>query len=329
MTTAHTVAITGSTGFVGRFLVRELLQRGINVRALARSRDKADAILPRPGEYAGRLTVVIGNALHAADLKDLLSGVDACINLVGIIREVPREGVTFQRMHVDVTRTLVRECEQLGVSRFLQMSALNARPVGVSEYQTTKFEAEQALRQSSLRWTILRPGLIFGKGSVIVELAKGWCTGHSQPYLFLPYFSGGVEDQRVPLGSVRRTEPRVAPVRVEDVCEAFANALVNDAAVGEVYNLVGSETLSWPQMLMHMKENIPGALPGLHPVGIPAEVAAIQAKVAGWMGLGQFLPFDEGMARMGAEDAVADLTKAREDLNIRPRAFRECFAECL
>ena len=60
-----------------------------------------------------------------------------------------------------------------------------------------------------------------------------------------------------------------------------------------------------------------------------AAVAAIQAKVAGWVGLGQFLPFDEGMARMGAEDSVADLTKAREDLQVRPRAFRECFAECV
>ncbi len=329
MTTFRTVAVTGSTGFVGRYLVPELLARGINVRALARSRDKADQTLPRPGEYTGRLTLVVGDILNPADAKSLLDGADACINLVGIIREVPRDGVTFQRLHVDATRTLVQACEVVGVSRFLQMSALNVRPVGVAAYQTSKFEAEQAVRRSSLDWTILRPGLIFGKGSEIVRLAQGWSTGHTPPFVFLPYFSGAVEDQSVPMGSVKRTEPRVAPIRVEDVCEAFANALSSEAAVGEVYNLVGSDTLTWPEMLTHMKENIPGALPGLVPFGVPAEIAAVKAVVASHLGLGQFLPFDAGMARMGAEDSVADLTKAREELHVRPRGFRDCFAACV
>lgn len=329
MTTVHCVAVTGSTGFVGRHLVRELLRRGINVRALARSRDKASEVLPKPGDGVGKLTVVVGDALNPQDVTDLLTGADACINLIGIIREVPRDGVTFQKMHVDVTRTLVKACEDMGVSRYIQMSALGVRPVGVAEYQTSKFEGELAVRRSGLRWTIMRPGLIFGKGSEIVKLAKGWCTGHTQPFVFLPYFAGGAEDQRVPLGGITRHVPRVAPIRVEDVSDAFTNALTSDAAVGEVYNLVGGETLTWPQMLTHMKEHIPGAIPGLVPFGVPAEVAAAQAKVAGWVGLGQFLPFDEGMARMGAEDATADLTKAREDLQVRPRAFRECFAECV
>jgi NADH dehydrogenase len=329
MPSVHTVAVTGATGFVGRNVVRELLRRGVHVRALVRSREKATRVLPAPGEFTGRLTIVGGDALNTTDVKSLLTGVDACVNLVGIIREVPRDGVTFQRMHVDVTRTVVQECEALGVARYVQMSALNVRPVGVAEYQTSKFEAEQAVRRSGLRWTILRPGLIFGKDSEIVRLAKGWCTGRMQPWVFLPYFSGGVEDQRVPLGSVKRTEPRVAPIRVEDVAEAVANALTSDAAVGEVYNLVGADAMTWPEMLMHMKEHIPGAMPGLRPFGVPSEVAAVQAKVAGWVGLGGLLPFDEGMAKMGAEDSVADLTKAREELNVRPRGFRECFAECV
>jgi uncharacterized protein YbjT (DUF2867 family) len=319
-----TVAITGSTGFVGRTLVRELLHRGHSVRALVRSREKASAVLP---DAPGRLTLVSGDATNAGDVQHLLHGAQACINLIGIIREVRRLGVTFHRMHVEVTRILVKESENLGVQRFLQMSAIGVRPVGVAEYQHTKFEAEQAVRRSNLQWTILRPGLIHGRDSSFIAMAKQWCTGHAQPFFFLPYFTGGNEDQRVPLGGTNPRDPRVAPIAVQDVAEAFANALSTKTAIGEVYNLCGPEVMSWPQMLTTIREGIPGALPALRPFGIPGEFAALQAQAASFINLGQFLPFDAGMARMGMEDSVADMTKAREELNLRPRAFQASFAE--
>ncbi|MCX5689035.1 MAG: hypothetical protein NTV94_04480 [Planctomycetota bacterium] len=65
----------------------------------------------------------------------------------------------------------------------------------------------------------------------------------------------------------------------------------------------------------------------LEPWGIPAEVAAIGAMVAGKLGFGSALPFDAGMARMAAQDATASLDKVRAELGIEPKAFRATFAK--
>jgi NADH dehydrogenase len=319
----QTIGVAGATGFVGRTLVRELLARGHHVRALVRSLDKAREVLP---DHPSHLRLVQGDVLEAAAVEDLLRGATCCVNLIGIIREDRKRGQTFQRMHVDATRVLVQACERLGVARFVQMSALGVRDVGVSDYQHSKFEGESIVRLSNLRWTIFRPGLIHGKDGEFTRLAALWVKGGTPPFLFLPYFTGGREDTRIPLGSVQPTDPRVAPIAVEDVAIAFASAIEHPQAIGEVYNLVGPETLTWPQMLEHIRDTTPGAMTHLKAWGIPSEIAALQAKGAALLGLGSLLPFDEGMAKMGGEDSIADMTKAREDLRISPRPFRAAYA---
>ncbi|HRJ49759.1 MAG TPA: hypothetical protein PKU91_04465, partial [Phycisphaerales bacterium] len=60
--------------------------------------------------------------------------------------------------------------------------------------------------------------------------------------------------------------------------------------------------------------------------GIPGDMAAVAARVAGAIGLGWAVPFDEGMARMGMEDSTASLDKARLDLDFDPRPFSSALA---
>jgi NADH dehydrogenase len=293
---------------------------------LARSKEKAASALPVGQASGNKLHIVLGDAADPTTADQLMSGAQACINLVGIIREESRSGQTFRRMHVEVPRVLTGACERSSVKRFLHMSALGVRETGGAAYQRSKFEGESVVRRSGLDWTILRPGLIHGEGSEFMTQAHEWMTGHAPPFVFLPYFTGGNEDERVPLGGVNPRDARIAPVHVDDVCAAFLQALRAPHTVGEVYNLAGEEVMTWPEMLRSMKEATPGALP-LSPFGIPSEIGAIVAKGASLIGLGSFLPFDEGMAIMAAEDSTCDLTKAREDLAFRPRPFLSSYRE--
>jgi NADH dehydrogenase len=321
-----TVAVTGATGFVGRAIVAELVAKGYSVRALVRDREKARRTLPSLGA-SGKVHLVVGDVLDAAKVAELVKGAQACINLVGIIRETRHvatgAAVTFRKSHVEATRTLVQACEAAGVRRYVQMSALGVTPNGVCDYQKTKFEGETIVRMSTLDWTIFRPGLIHGKDGEFVQLMKSILRREQPPYLFAPYFQRGVEDKRVPLGGVTYVDPKVQPVAVEDVATAFVSCLTNVATAGETYNLVGAEALDWPAMLCFIRDAIHADK--IHPFGIPAEAAAIAATVAGRLGLGDAVPFDAGMARMGAQDATASLDKVRAELHLSPKGFRESF----
>ena len=311
----RTIAVAGATGFVGRYIVRELLARGIAVRALVREREKARKALPRDE----RLQTVLGEATDPTAAAALVGGSTACINAIGILRETWK--TSFRAAHIQTTRSLVTACRAAGVDRFVQISALGVSDEGKTGYQQSKFEAEQIVRRSGLAWTILRPSLIHGRESEFMHIAKGWVTGSKQPWFFMPYFSRGVLTSGVPLAAIRREPAEIAPVAVEDVAIAAAESLVRPEAVGEVYNLVGPDTMPWPALLRAVQAAVPGANEDLDPLGIPSEAAAIQARVAKHLGIGGLLPFDEGMAVMGASDSTASLDKARAQLGFDPRPF--------
>lgn len=313
MTSQQTVAVTGSTGFVGRHVVRELLAKGYGVRALARTAESARAWLPRDE----RVQVVVGDALDPAALDTLCRGCWAAIGLVGIIRE-DRGGLSFKQAHVGAPRALLAACERAGVARYEHMSALGVSPTGRAEYQTSKFEGERLVAASGLNWTIFRPSMILGEGSGFITMAVRWAKGEAAPWLFMPYFTRGVEDTSVPLGPVTRVDPTVQPVAVEDVAAAFVAALGNERAYGETYNLVGPQRVAWPELLHKIRDRYAaGSTAGAF--GIPGELAALKANLAAFAGMKHVLPFDAGMAAMGSEDSVGELVKVREHLGLSPR----------
>ena len=321
-TSTQTVAVTGATGFVGRYVVRALLERGHTVRALARTAESARGTLPAHA----RLTVVQGNVVEAGVPAELLRGATACIHLIGIIREAGG-GQTFQRVHVEATQAMVDACREAGVGRFLHMSALGAGPEGPSKYQKTKWEGEQVVRRSGLAWTIFRPSIIHGAEGEFIQMVKRMCSGQEPPYYFIPYFSRpGPADTRVPLGSSAWESAKVQPVAVEDVAAAFVAALERPVTIGEIYNLVGPDVMDWPQMLTFLRDAIPSCHSRLEPWHIPGTHGAMIARAAKVFGLGGLLPFDEGQALMAMQDSVSETGKARAHLGVSPRPFREAVA---
>lgn len=309
-----TAAVTGATGFVGRAVVRELLDRGWSVRALGRSTEKARKVLPE----SGRLTVVEGGVLDDGVLDRLMAGADASVHLIGIIREAGGDQ-TFEKMHHEATRRVVAAAERAGgiraePLRHVQMSALGVRDGSTIPYQATKRKGERAVEASDLRWTIFRPGLIHGPEGDFTQMAAAWVRGKAAPFVFVPYFTPGW----TPGGP----GAAVAPVRVEDVAAMFVGALQRDAAIGRTYDLAGPEVLSFDDMLRVFQQTVPGAK-RLPLIGVPGRFAALQAKIAGAVGLGGLLPFDEGMARMAMEESVSECARARADLGFDPAPFSE------
>ena len=218
------IFVTGGTGFVGREVVRQLLERGHQVRALIH-RQQNNSLSSDVFE------AVSGDTRKGESLSGLLAGCDAVIHLVGIIREFPTRGITFAELHTESTRNMVQAATAQGVSRFLHMSANGARADAVSAYHQTKWAAEEALRHSTLEWTIFRPSLIFGPQDQFVNLL-------AQLIRMLPL---------VPV--MGDGKYRLQPVSVGDVAAGFVRALENKTSIGQCYHCGGPEAYSYDEIL--------------------------------------------------------------------------------
>jgi NADH dehydrogenase len=311
----RTAAVTGATGFVGRAVVRELLDHGWAVRALVRDEAKAKKVLPE----SDRLSLVRGDVLDDAALDRLMQGATDSVHLVGIIRETGGQQ-TFENMHHQATRRVVAAAERASGGtplRHVQMSALGVRDGSTIPYQATKRLGEKAVEASGLRWTIFRPGLIHGPEGEFTNMAADWVRGKAAPFVFIPYFVPGW----VPRGH----GAPVAPVRVEEVAAMFRTALQRDEAIGRTYDLAGPDALAFDDMLRLYRDTVPGAK-RLPLIGVPGKIAALQARLFGMIGLGRLLPFDEGMARMAMEESVSECARARADLGFDPQPFTKSLA---
>ena len=119
-----------------------LVRAGWSVRVPTRSRARHRDLLVLPA-----LSLIEADVHDPAELRTLCAGSAAVINLIGILNEGRGAGRSFQYAHVELARKLAQACEQAGVARVLQMSALKADMVAApSRYLRSKGEAEQILR---------------------------------------------------------------------------------------------------------------------------------------------------------------------------------------
>lgn len=160
------IALFGGTGFVGSYLLDALLQAGMQ-----------PAVLVRPG-HESRLRrrdhcdVVSGNLEDPVSVDAVLRGAEAVIYNIGILREFPARGITFEELHYHAVKRIMQAAERAGVKRFVLMSANGVEAHG-TPYQVSKYKAEQSLPFTARDWTVFRPSMIFGnRNEYATQLAR-------------------------------------------------------------------------------------------------------------------------------------------------------------
>ena len=214
------IAITGGTGFVGRHLARALTNDGHEVVIVARGKDRRD-LDARNLSGAGFMAISVADeyALGVA-----FSACDAVAHCAGINREIG--GATFQRVHVEGTRNVVKAAEQAGVKKIVLLSFLRARPGCESAYHESKWEAEETVRASSLDYTVLKSGMIYGKGDHMLDhLTRSF---HTIPLM----------------ATVGLRGKPVRPVAVEDVVRILKSALTERTLSRKTVAVVGPDEMS-------------------------------------------------------------------------------------
>jgi NADH dehydrogenase len=154
------------------------------------------------------MTVVEASITDAHALVAAFRGCDAVAHCAGINREIGAQ--TYEAIHVEGTRAVVDAARSAGVGRLVMLSFLRARPDGPSPYHRSKWAAEEIVRRSGLSYTILKAGVIHGRGDHMLDhLSRAF---HSFPVFALV----GLRDRLV------------RPVAVDDVGRILEAALLGD-----------------------------------------------------------------------------------------------------
>lgn len=250
------VCVLGGTGFVGTELVTRLAGDGHRVRVITRNPARAQHLRVLP-----TVEVRVANVHAPGKLSQAFEGMDAVVNLVGILNERGRSGAGFREAHAELARKVVEAARSRRVPRLLHMSSLGADAErGPSHYLRSKGEAERRVREAgnALDYAIFRPSVVFGPRDSLTNR-----------FAALLRLSGGF----LPLA---RARTRFAPVYVGDVALAFAHALVGSAPARRAFELCGPEVMTLEEIVRRTAHH--ARLP-CRIVRLPDPLARLQAFV--------------------------------------------------
>lgn len=289
-----TVLVTGAAGFFGNNIVRRLVQQGKPVRAMVRSPEKAAL---RLADVKDRIEIVKGDVTDRESLKPLMDGVSAVIHLVAISME--KGSNKYEEINYQGTVNVVDAASAKGVSRFIHMSQNSAAPDHFSRFLRSKGRAQVYVVESGLRWTALRPSVVFGAQdeffNAIARLVR------LTPLVF-PLISGGTA--------------QFQPVSVHDVAEATVRCLDDENTIGREFHLGGPEVLN----LGEIERRILDAM-NARRVLVPAPVPLLRPAV--WV-------MERALPGTPVNSSLLDLLKVPNVVqdnalvryfNIQPRAF--------
>jgi uncharacterized protein YbjT (DUF2867 family) len=203
------ILVTGANGLAGSAVIREFARQHSPVRALVRSRAKAQALETLPS-----VALAEGDMQRPESLADALSGVDRAL----LISSSDRQMVETQSAFIDAAK-------KAGVRHIVKLSGLNASLASPFLFNRMHAEIEAYLERSGLTWTHLRPS------QFMTEYLREGPTIVAQSALFFP-----LEDTKL------------VPVDMEDIARAAFALLHNSGHGGKRYEMTGPEALSMTEI---------------------------------------------------------------------------------
>ena len=239
------VLVTGASGLVGIHTCRELSKNGWQVRALIRDPAKAAMALGQlPVEFR------VGDVRDATALRSSLSGCGAVVHLAAIAIE--KKGESYTESNTAATERLISAARAETVQRLIFMSQNGADSRSPYPFLHSKGVAQDSVKTSGLRWTVLRPSVIFGPEDQFVNVLGRLIR--LTPKIF-PLPGGGTA--------------RFQPIAADDVARVVRLSLEKKETVNQVYDLGGAVPLT----LREMTERIMTAMKTDRTlVGVPVKV---------------------------------------------------------
>ena len=228
------VTIFGGTGFLGRCVVRHLLESDRSIRVASRHPERATAVFA---------DVQLGVESIYADVNDdrsvaaAVAAVEGAVNAVSLYVENERH--TFHSVHVTAAARVARLARDAGVEQLIHVSGIGSDAESASPYIRSRGEGERVVREAFPTATLIRPSVMFGQGDAFLTPVAGMLRR-------MPIF---------PLFGYGQTQ--LQPVHVEDVAEAIARAMQSTPS-RMCYELGGPRIYAYRSLLETIARHLGG-----------------------------------------------------------------------
>jgi uncharacterized protein YbjT (DUF2867 family) len=225
MSSSACVLVTGATGFVGKRLVPELIERGHDVKAMTRN----------PDAYDGPGKAVYGDVHDPGTLAEALDGVDVAVYLVHSL-----DDDDFERKDAEAARGFGLAAAATGVRQIVYLGGLGAEDGELSAHLRSRREVEKLLGGSGVPVTVLRAAIVVGAGGISWEITRQLVK--NLPAMVVPKWASTLSQ----------------PIGIDDVVRYVAGVIDRDEAIGRVFEIGGSDRLSYVEMLQQAAEVMNG-----------------------------------------------------------------------
>lgn len=249
------VTVFGGSGFLGRYVVRALAQRGYRVLVAVRRPELAGHL--QPLGVVGQIHAVQANLRYPESVANAVAKADHVVNLVGILQESGRQ--SFGTLLAEGPRLIAQAAAK--DARIVHVSALGADLASESLYARAKAQGEVALREARPDAAVFRPSVLFGPGDSFFNRFAG--LARTLPVL--PLAGAGT---------------RFQPVYAGDVAEAVARAVDGAVPGGRTYELGGPEVRTLHELVAYVLA-VTGRRRAILP--LPWPVARAQGSVVGFL----------------------------------------------
>lgn len=284
--------ITGATGFIGHHLVRMLEKQGTkDVRCLIRK-------IKKISKYSFPFDIIEGDLDSFHLLNNPLNNVKTIIHLAASIKSDKK---TISYTNVRGTKELVNEAIKAGVEKIVFMSTDGVRREFRGAYEISKLKCEEIIKNSGIKYTIFRPGIVYGNGgsSYIETLIK-----YIQKSLIIPMPGNG--------------NYRKQPIYVLDLVNALLSVVNNSKTDYKTYEIGGATAVSFNEMIdticaILMKKRIK--------LYIPESILLSSSKIVNL--LMPSIIFSELQIKHACRDSTIDYHKASLDFGFSPLSFAQ------